>query len=119
MPKAPLKRPPAKDVGSEKPTPDSLLDNLAQVAIDDDRCAMGVGAFAGLIYLATMHRTLAGGDSGDLIANACSLGVPHPPGYPLHTLLAALFVRLIPFGSPALRVNLLSVLAAAVTKGSL
>ena len=41
------------------------------MAIDDDRCAMGVGGFAGLIYLVTMHRTLAGGDSGDLIANAC------------------------------------------------
>ena len=52
------------------------------VASDDDRWAMGVGGFAGLIYLVTMHRTLAGGDSGDLIANACRSApalVPTPP----------------------------------------
>ena len=32
MPKAPLKHPPKKGLGVEKPTPDSLLDNLAQGA---------------------------------------------------------------------------------------
>lgn len=28
-----------------------------------------------------------GGDSGELVAEACHLGTAHPPGYPLFTLL--------------------------------
>jgi hypothetical protein len=44
---------------------------------------------------------------------SCSLGVAHPPGYPLHTILGALFLRLIPVGTPAFRVNLVSVIAAS------
>jgi hypothetical protein len=35
---------------------------------------------SGCIYYGTMYRTLAGGDSGDLVASACAQGVPHPPG---------------------------------------
>ncbi len=60
-------------------------------------CALGV-------YAATMAPTITwrnqGADSGDLAASAFVLGVPHPPGYPLYTLLGALAVR-FPFGNPA------------------
>jgi hypothetical protein len=31
------------------------------------------------IYLRTMHPTVAGGDSGELMGAACELGVAHPP----------------------------------------
>jgi hypothetical protein len=51
-------------------------------------------------------------DSGDLVTAAFTLGIPHPSGYPLYTLLAALFARL-PVGEPAHNVALLSALAAA------
>lgn len=34
--------------------------------------------------------------------------VAHPPGYPLFTLLANCVIRLVPFGSIAWRVNLLT-----------
>jgi hypothetical protein len=40
---------------------------------DDKRWAAGVGVCALLVYVATMYRTLAGGDSGDLVASACRL----------------------------------------------
>ena len=40
------------------------------------------------------------------------LGTPHPPGYPLYTLLNAAIVRVVPFGSDALRANLLSAVFA-------
>jgi len=36
----------------------------------------------------------------------CTAGIAHPPGYPTYTMLAILFYNLIPFGSPAWRVNL-------------
>ncbi|NXN50431.1 TM260 protein, partial [Rynchops niger] len=66
------------------------------------------------LYTATLPPALPGGDAGELITAAYELGVAHPPGYPLFTLLAKLATRLLPVGSPAFRVNLLcSFLGAA------
>ena len=47
-------------------------------------------------------------DSGELIAAARYLGVPHPPGYPLWTMLCGGFMRIVPVGSFAWRANLFS-----------
>ncbi|XP_025053726.1 transmembrane protein 260 [Alligator sinensis] len=49
----------------------------------------------------------------ELITAAYELGVAHPPGYPLFTLLAKLVIGLFPFGSIAYRVNLLCALLGA------
>ena len=65
------------------------------------------------VYLRTLAPTVVGGDSGELIAVAATLGVAHPPGYPLYTLLAHAFTWL-PFGGVALRVNLLSAVCGAL-----
>lgn len=68
------------------------------------------------VYLLTMARTVTFWDCGEFIATSHSLGVPHPPGAPLYTLLAHLFTLLAP--APryiALMSNLLSALAAAFT----
>ncbi|TFK05425.1 vasoactive intestinal polypeptide receptor-like [Platysternon megacephalum] len=51
--------------------------------------------------------------AGELITAAYELGVAHPPGYPLFTLLAKLVIGLFPFGSIAYRVNLLCGLLGA------
>src|SRR5712692_4753423 len=75
----------------------------------------GLGVF--LIYLRTLAPSIVGGDSGELITVAYKMGVAHPPGYPLFTMLAKLFT-FIPFGTIAWRVNLLSAVcdtSAAVT----
>ena len=40
------------------------------------------------------------------------LGTAHPPGYPLYTMLNGAFVRIVPWGSVALRANLLSAVFA-------
>nr|XP_048709012.1 transmembrane protein 260 isoform X7 [Caretta caretta] len=73
----------------------------------------GAGGFAGALgaavaaaYVATLPPSVPGGDSGELITAAYELGVAHPPGYPLFTLLAKLVIGLFPFGSIAYRVNL-------------
>ena len=71
----------------------------------------GLAAFA--VYLRTLAPTVVGGDSGELIAVASTLGVAHPPGYPLYTLLGRAFTWL-PFGGVALRVNLLSAVCGAL-----
>jgi hypothetical protein len=53
------------------------------------------------------------GDSGELIAAAKTLGIAHPPGYPLYTMLGHLWIALVPIGSVATRMNLLSAVCAA------
>ncbi|XP_062974267.1 protein O-mannosyl-transferase TMEM260 [Elgaria multicarinata webbii] len=75
--------------------------------------AGAVGAAVAALYVATLPPSAPGGDSGELITAAYELGVAHPPGYPLFTLLAKLAIELFPFGSVAYRVNLLSALLGA------
>lgn len=76
---------------------------------------VGLAAFA--VYLASLAPSIAwaheGADSGDLVAAAAVLGVPHPTGYPLYTLLGHLATYLTP-NEPALAVNRLSASTAAL-----
>lgn len=67
------------------------------------------------VYLATLCPTVFVGDAGDFLTAAYTLGVPHPPGYPLYTILGHAFMQLpIPGGlsSPAYRMNMMSAFAA-------
>ncbi|CAG5114902.1 unnamed protein product [Candidula unifasciata] len=66
------------------------------------------------VYLKCLHPSLPGGDSGELIVAAYEVGVAHPPGYPLFTLLSQLFICCIPVGSVAWKVNLLSACCGAL-----
>ncbi|ELW69046.1 hypothetical protein TREES_T100020343 [Tupaia chinensis] len=76
----------------------------------------GVAVFAAVaaVFTLTLPPSVPGGDSGELITAAHELGVAHPPGYPLFTLVAKLAIILFPFGSIAYRVNLLCGLFGAV-----
>ena len=56
-------------------------------------------------------------DSGELITAAYCFGIPHPPGYPLWTILAGGFLRILQVGSVAWRVNIFSGLCASVGLG--
>jgi Protein of unknown function (DUF2723) len=68
-------------------------------------------AAATLLYTGTMARSIAVGDAGELALAASVVGIPHPPGYPLYTLLARL-AFVVPLEPVALRFNLLSVACA-------
>ncbi|XP_058254326.1 transmembrane protein 260 [Hemibagrus wyckioides] len=71
------------------------------------------------LYLPRVPRAVAGGDSGELITAACELGVAHPPGYPLFTMLASLALRLVPATSPAHAINVLCAVLGAMASGAL
>ena len=75
-----------------------------------------VAALALALYSATLAPGVGAGDSGELLLAARTLGVPHPPGYPLWTLLAHGAASL-PWGDVAARVNALSALLAALGAG--
>ena len=79
-------------------------------------CAAGISILAGLIYLLTAARDIVVGDSPELITAAATLGVAHPPGYPLFTMLGHLF-SLLPVGTIPFRVNLLSVVCDSLAVG--
>lgn len=79
--------------------------------------AVGIASF--LLYFATLHPSLPGGDSGEFIAVAHELGIAHPPGYPLYTVLGHVWIVLLSFADPAWAMNLLSALTQATACGVL
>ncbi len=67
-----------------------------------------------IFYVATMSRSVSLYDSPELALVAEQLGLGHPLGQPLHTLLGALVARL-PGVDPLIALNGLSALAGALT----
>lgn len=82
-----------------------------------DKLILGFGLGAGLlsliIYMMTKAPTLSFWDCGEFIACAKILGIPHPPGYPLYTLIGRFFILLpLPFNDAA-SINVVSSLSSA------
>ncbi|MBI5207801.1 MAG: DUF2723 domain-containing protein [Candidatus Firestonebacteria bacterium] len=68
--------------------------------------------FIFLLYIKTLPSTLYSGDPGELITGAYTLGIVHPPGYPLYVLLGKIFTIVFPIGNIAFRVNLMTMILA-------
>src|SRR6266481_4557497 len=75
--------------------------------------ALAVFVLSLAVYASTLAPTVTLVDSGELILAARSLGVAHPPGFPLYVLLAHL-ATLVPIGNVAVRVNFASAIFAAL-----
>jgi hypothetical protein len=65
------------------------------------------------VYMTTLTPTVSFFDSGELISGAATLGISHPPGYPLYVLLGHVF-SYIPLGNIAFRVNTASAFFGAL-----
>ncbi len=80
---------------------------------------LGLASFA--LYARTAAPSVAAlfDDSLEFQVVLPTLGIAHPSGYPLYTLLGKLFTLLLPFRDPAGRANLLSALCAAAAVGVL
>lgn len=68
-----------------------------------------------LAYVLTLARAVVFGDPTEYTFVAHILGIAHPPGYAFYTLLGKLFQTLVPLGTVAWRMHLLS---AAVATGT-
>ena len=80
--------------------------------------AFVASVIAFVVYVLTLAPSVTwqhnGADSGDLVAAAFTFGVPHPPGYPLFTLISSVFAH-IPGVEPARGVGYFVALCAAAT----
>ncbi|MCB4792766.1 MAG: DUF2723 domain-containing protein [Elusimicrobia bacterium] len=65
------------------------------------------------IYVISSPPALMTGDGGEFITSACTLGISHPPGFPLYCLLGKLF-SLIPASNSAWRITFSSVIFSAL-----
>ncbi|MGD8395162.1 MAG: DUF2723 domain-containing protein [Candidatus Eiseniibacteriota bacterium] len=82
------------------------------------RAPLTVIAAALCLYLVTLCPTVYVSGTGENITACATLGVPHPPGFPLFCLLARLFVVALPV-SPALAVNVCAATCMALAAGVL
>lgn len=64
-----------------------------------------------VLYCAGVEPTVGGGDSAEFVTAAYTLLLPHPPGYPIYTVLGRLCCP-FPAGTVPLKVNLLSAACA-------
>ncbi|OYV88299.1 MAG: hypothetical protein B7Z63_00795 [Ignavibacteriae bacterium 37-53-5] len=76
-----------------------------------------ITAFAFLIYISTMSRSIQYIDGGELTTDLWTLGIPHPTGYPLFSMLGYLFVHIPTLPEIAMRANLFAALCTSVAAG--
>jgi hypothetical protein len=102
-----------------RPGASAAHDAVAAPRVDRMTLVLGaaVVAASGTVYFLTAARDIVVGDSPEFVTVAVTLGVAHPPGYPLLTLLAHAF-SLLPLEPLPFRVNLLSVVCGAGTVGA-
>ncbi|MCU0521067.1 MAG: DUF2723 domain-containing protein, partial [Anaerolineae bacterium] len=75
----------------------------------------GLWLLAFLLYAATTTLDVLPADSGEFQLIAAGWGIGHPPGYPLYTMAAAMWLRIIPVGALPFRASLFSAALAATT----
>jgi len=68
-----------------------------------------------ILYFLTSYRTIAWWDSAEYSLAACTLGIAHPPGSLITTLIGWIWVKLFGLGNPAFALNLLAGLLASAT----
>jgi hypothetical protein len=55
---------------------------------------LGSSVLIFLLYNESLSPSIAGGDSGEVVAEGCHLGTAHPPGYPLMTMMVHFLSKL-------------------------
>ena len=80
------------------------------------RIAVGFCFFILFIaYLRALPPTITLGDAGELAAAGFTLGIGHPPGYALYTMLLKIFSLIIPAGDIAFRMSLFASVLGVLT----
>jgi hypothetical protein len=93
-----------------------MFDRLRRPTVAAPLAATIASLIAAVVYLRTVLPGVSVGDWAEAEMVPAQLGILHPTGYPLYTLLVKAFT-LIPVGSVAWRANLFSAVAAAAAVG--
>ncbi len=88
--------------------------SLSKLLSSPNGVASLVGLMAFLVYLKTLAPSVTFIDSGELAAVACTLGIAHPTGYPLFTLLGWLFSKLPIASEEIVRLNIMAAFFCAL-----
>ena len=113
--KGKAKAPPSATSSAAKPPPPPRKHET----ITADACApLVIGAAFLVLYWRTASPSVGGGDSGELLSEACVGGVAHPPGYGLYLAALAAAFRLFPDRTAAAAGALCSAAAGAVAAGA-
>lgn len=87
--------------------------NLKSLLASPRWVGLVVALFAFAVYMKTLAPSVAFIDSGELAAVACTLGIAHPTGYPLFTLLGWVFSKLPLAGEEIVRLNIMAAVFCA------
>ena len=74
----------------------------------------GLGLLFMFLYMLTLSSTVNFIDSGELATVCCTMGIAHPTGYPLFTLIGHLFSKLTIFNSEIYTLNLMCALFCSI-----
>jgi len=74
-------------------------------AVGSNSVLLVAASFIFAVYVSTISTSIAGGDSGEIVAEGCHLGTAHPPGYPFITMLIYGIANWLQGGTVAYRVN--------------
>lgn len=69
---------------------------------------LSIGVISFLVYLFTLSPAVGFIDAGELAAAACTLGIAHPTGYPLFTLVGRIFSMLPVSSEEIIRLNIMA-----------
>jgi hypothetical protein len=72
-----------------------------------------VFAMSLVLFAPRAQRSVGLGDSAELVIASATLGIPHPPGYPVYTWIGKAF-SLLPIGGLPFRISLVSAVSASL-----
>ena len=100
------------DAATPMDAPPRAIERVRERVSAADLAAVGAFAVSFVVYVRTLLPGVSFGDWAEAEMIPSRLGILHPTGYPLYSMLGWLF-SLIPVGSVAYRANLLSAVADA------
>jgi hypothetical protein len=80
--------------------------------------SISLSAVSFFVYLSTMSRSMSYIDGGEITTVLWTLGIAHPTGYPLFTLLGYAFIHLPFFHEVVQRANFFAVVCTAIAGGT-
>jgi hypothetical protein len=94
-----------------------MMKKLAPFFLNENVITILVITFSFCVYLSTMGRSVGFTDSGELATVVCTLGIAHPTGYPLFTLLGRCWIMIPSAMEEIIQLNLLSAILTAIAVG--